>query len=107
MAQATAKFNWCEWAKPAGDAFATLWDAVDEAQMAIYRSLQAQNPGSRDLEYFSAEFSSASDGLLAVVLDTVMPEPDESREPFSEGDGRSAVDNELTWRADASRVNGT
>ena len=89
MAQATAKFDWCEWAKPVGEALATLWDAVDKAEIAILRSLRAQNPGSKDLKYFSAEFSSASDELLGVLLDTVVPEPGESDEPVSEGMGEA------------------
>jgi hypothetical protein len=51
-----------------------LWDAMDIAQIEIYKATQEEDPTSQDLERLQEEFTNVRYQLTGFLLNTLAPE---------------------------------
>lgn len=61
------------WMKPLEGVLASLWDAVDEMEIAIMRALREQNPAPAGLQRLWTEFAAAKHAMTGTLLEALSP----------------------------------
>jgi hypothetical protein len=56
------------------DELVALWDAVEAANLALFKALREHDPPDEDLERFSSNFGDAQYELIGLLLDAIAPE---------------------------------
>lgn len=63
-----------------------LWDALDTAQIEIYKAAHEEDPASQDLERLEEEFTNVRYQLTRFLLDTLAPEKNDADSGTAEGE---------------------